>query len=162
MVKVNVDNLRLIQVGITLSDAAGRVPPGVCSWQFNMHFDISSELFAKESMDLLRRSGFDFEQHRARGIPHEKLGEYLITSGICLNPSVHWVTFHGGVDFGYLLRMMMGTDLPEDEQTFFKMMGEYFCNFYDIKEIKRDIDYLTGGLSKVAKELDIDRIGTMH
>lgn len=41
MVKVNVDNLKLIQVGITLSDANGNTPPGVSSWQFNMHFDIS-------------------------------------------------------------------------------------------------------------------------
>lgn len=41
-------------------------------------------------------------------------------------------------------------------------MNIHFYNFYDIKEIKRDIDYLTGGLSKIAKELDIDRIGTMH
>lgn len=41
-------------------------------------------------------------------------------------------------------------------------MNTYFCNYFDIKEIKRDIDYLTGGLSKIAKELDIDRIGTMH
>jgi hypothetical protein len=38
----------------------------------------------------------------------------------------------------------------------------YFGNFYDCKEIKREIDYLSGGLSKVAKELDVDRIGTMH
>jgi hypothetical protein len=45
MVKVNVDNLKLIQVGITLSDINGRVPPGVCSWQFNMFFDIRYDLF---------------------------------------------------------------------------------------------------------------------
>ena len=41
-------------------------------------------------------------------------------------------------------------------------MNSYFSNYFDIKEIKRDIDFLTGGLSKVAKELDVDRIGTMH
>lgn len=40
MVKVNVDNLKLIQMGITLSDSNGAVPIGVCSWQFNMYFDI--------------------------------------------------------------------------------------------------------------------------
>ena len=123
---------------------------------------VSSELYAKESMDLLRRSGFDFEQHKTRGIPHEKLGEYLITSGMCLNQNIHWITFHGGVDFGYLLKIMIGTELPADERTFFQLMTDFFCNFYDIKEVKRDIEYLTGGLSKVAKELDIDRIGTMH
>lgn len=113
-------------------------------------------------MDLLRRSGFDFEKHKSRGIPHQLFGEYLITSGICLNPEVHWITFHGGVDFGYMLRLVMGSDLPNEESAFFDMMNVHFCNYFDIKEIKRDIDYLTGGLSKVAKELDIDRIGTMH
>jgi len=35
-------------------------------------------------------------------------------------------------------------------------------NYFDIKEIKRDIDHLYGGLNKVAKELAIDRIGTTH
>ena len=41
-------------------------------------------------------------------------------------------------------------------------MNNFFSNYYDIKEIKRDIDFLTGGLSKIAKELDVERIGTMH
>lgn len=45
MVKVNVDNLRLIQVGITLSDSKGHLPPGVSSWQFNMHYDIKYVIF---------------------------------------------------------------------------------------------------------------------
>lgn len=61
-----------------------------------------------------------------------------------------------------MLKLIMGSELPNDETNFFEMMNVYFCNFFDIKEIKRDIEYLTGGLSKVAKELDIDRIGTMH
>lgn len=113
-------------------------------------------------MDLLKRSGFDFDKHKTKGIPHEKFAEYLITSGVFLNPEVHWITFHGGVDFGYLLKVVLGTELPNDETNFFELMNIYFCNFYDIKEIKRDIDYLNGGLSKIAKELDIERIGTMH
>jgi hypothetical protein len=37
----------------------------------------------------------------------------------------------------------------------------YFFNYYDCKEIKREID-VQGGLVKLAKELDVDRIGTMH
>lgn len=42
------------------------------------------------------------------------------------------------------------------------MLKNYFGNFYDCKEIKRELDYLNGGLVKVAKELDVDRIGTLH
>lgn len=34
-------------------------------------------------------------------------------------------------------------------------------NYYDCKEVKRELD-LSGGLKTVAKELDVDRIGTMH
>jgi CCR4-NOT transcription complex subunit 7/8 len=85
-----------------------------------------------------------------------------MTSGLCINPNNHWITFHGGVDFGYMLKTFLGQELPKDEQGFFEGITSYFCNFYDIKEIKRDVEYLTGGLSKVAKELDVERIGTMH
>lgn len=113
-------------------------------------------------MELLHRSGFDFDKHKSRGIPHDKLGEYLTTSGLCMNPNVNWITFHGGIDFGYILKMLMGGEMPLEEAGFFEMMNAYFCNYFDIKEIKRDMTYLTGGLSKIAKELDIDRIGTMH
>ncbi len=113
-------------------------------------------------MDLLKRSGFDFDKHKSKGIPPQILGEYLMTSGICFNPSLHWITFHGGVDFGYMLKAIMGSDMPNEEASFFELMNQTFCNFYDIKEMKRDIDFLTGGLSKIAKELDIERVGTMH
>jgi CCR4-NOT transcription complex subunit 7/8 len=115
-------------------------------------------------MDLLKRSGFDFDKHKTAGIPPALFGEYFITSGLCLNPNNHWITFHGGVDFGYMLRAFLGTDLPQTEMIFFDMMNNYFYNYYDIKEIKRDIEQLTGGggLSKIAKALDVERIGTMH
>lgn len=89
-------------------------------------------------------------------------GEYLITSGLCLNPSIHWITFHGGIDFGYLLRLLLGHELPNDEPGFLEALQTHFQNFYDIKEIKRDNYLLQGGLSKIAKELDVDRIGTNH
>ena len=86
-----------------------------------------------------------------------------MTTGLCLNPEVHWITFHGGVDFGYLLKCLQGTSLPSDEASFFKVMDAFFCNYYDLKEIKRDISHLAlGGLSKLAKDLDIERIGTVH
>ena len=114
-------------------------------------------------MDLLRNSGFNFESHRKRGIPHSIFAEYLMTSSLCLNPEVHWITFHGGVDFGYVLRALLGAPLPGDEASFFDLMNAYFCNYYDVKEIKRDIAHLAlGGLSKLAKDLDVERIGTVH
>lgn len=56
----------------------------------------------------------------------------------------------------------MGTALPIRQDDYLQHLKLYFGNFYDCKEIKREIDYLSGGLSKVAKELDVERIGTMH
>lgn len=113
-------------------------------------------------MSMLRQSGFNFERHKTEGIPHALLAEYLITSGLCMNRRNHWITFHGGVDFGYLLRQLMGADLPQKQDEFLECLKWYFGSYYDCKEIKREIDYLSGGLSKIAKELDVDRIGTMH
>ena len=32
--------LKIIQLGITFADQHGNKPPGICTWQFNFHFDI--------------------------------------------------------------------------------------------------------------------------
>jgi CCR4-NOT transcription complex subunit 7/8 len=116
-------------------------------------------------MSLLKRSGFDFQVHRTRGIPHRIFAEHFMTSGLCMNPSINWITFHGSVDFGYLLKYLIGnSSLPQEESGFFELMKIYLFNFFDVKEIKRDIIHLSqsGGLAKLAKDLDVDRIGTVH
>ena len=42
-------------------------------------------------------------------------------------------------------------------------MRLYFVNFYDVKEIRRDFVQLNqGGLAKLAKDLEVERIGTVH
>lgn len=51
--------------------------------------------------------------------------------------------------------------MPKSQDDFMNALDTYFINYYDCKEVKREID-LSGGLGKVAKELDVDRIGTMH
>ena len=38
--RCNVDLLKIIQLGITLSDAQGNTPPDVCTWQFNFQFSL--------------------------------------------------------------------------------------------------------------------------
>jgi len=39
-IKNNVDNLKVIQVGITLSDENGEFPDDFSTWQFNFKFDL--------------------------------------------------------------------------------------------------------------------------
>lgn len=38
-VRKNVESLKLIQIGITLSDIDGNIPDDVSTWQFNLQFD---------------------------------------------------------------------------------------------------------------------------
>ena len=40
LLKCNVDELNLIQLGITLSDDEGNMPSPVNTWQFNLRFDL--------------------------------------------------------------------------------------------------------------------------
>lgn len=45
---MNVDKLKVIQVGISIADDDGYLPPGVGTWQFNFKFDlkyVTSKLF---------------------------------------------------------------------------------------------------------------------
>ena len=40
LLKINVDRLKIIQLGLSLSDQQGRHPAGYLGWQFNFHFDL--------------------------------------------------------------------------------------------------------------------------
>jgi CCR4-NOT transcription complex subunit 7/8 len=37
---MNVDNLKMIQIGITLANEMGEFPEDVSTWQFNFKFDL--------------------------------------------------------------------------------------------------------------------------
>lgn len=161
-IKQNVDNLKVIQIGITLSDEKGNYPTGTTTWQFNFKFDLDLEQFSSESIDLLDRSGIDFSQLKAKGITMEKFGEHLMTSGLVLNDDVYFISFHGCYDFAYLLKILTNLPLPETELKFFDTLKTYFPNYYDIRYLVRLYDHYRGSLQRLANELDVSRYGIQH
>lgn len=181
--RCNVDLLKIIQLGLTLTDENGNLPPGKKFWQFNFRFSlrcvcwkatfytgfvffkmgfISEDMYAQDSIDLLARSGIDFKKHEDYGIDVDYFGELLITSGLVLYDEVKWITFHSGYDFGYLLKVATNNQLPTEEAEFLDMLKLYFPRIYDIKYLMRSCKPLKGGLQDVADELKIPRVGAQH
>ncbi|WIA22228.1 hypothetical protein OEZ86_008637 [Tetradesmus obliquus] len=164
--KINVDMLKLIQLGLTFADSEGNLP--VCNgehtvWQFNFRgFRLAEDVYAQDSIELLKISGIDFAQNEARGIDVQRFGELLMSSGIVLNEDIRWITFHSGYDFGYLLKVLTCQPLPEAEAEFFELLNLYFPNVFDMKYLMKFCNNLHGGLKNLAKLLDVTRIGPEH
>jgi len=165
--KSNVDVLNLIQLGLTFSDEDGNLPrcgtDKYCIWQFNFReFNLDKDMYAIDSIELLQQSGIDFKKNNEKGIDAQVFAELLMSSGIVLNDTVHWVTFHSGYDFGYLLKLLTCQQLPPTRAGFFKLMNMYFPTVYDIKHLMKFCNSLYGGLNKLAELLDVKRIGVCH
>ncbi|THU66357.1 hypothetical protein C4D60_Mb05t13300 [Musa balbisiana] len=159
--------LKLIQLGLTFSDEFGNLPTcGTdrgCVWQFNFReFDMQLDVFATDSIELLRQSGIDFKKNNDKGIDAHRFGELLMSSGIVLNDSIYWVTFHSGYDFGYLLKVLTCQNLPDTQAGFFNLIRIYFPTVYDIKHLMKFCNSLHGGLNKLAELLDVERVGICH
>lgn len=161
-IKSNVDKLKLIQLGITICDEMGNRPSGISTWQFNLKFDLNNDKYSHESIALLTSSGIIFENLEAKGIPVELFGEYLVCSGLILNDSLHWISFHGIYDFAYLLKYATNLPLPETEMAFFDTLKLYFVNYYDIRVLVRNHDQFRGSLMKLGQELSLVRMGVQH
>ena len=66
--KLNVDLLKIIQLGLSFADENGDFAKGCPCWQFNFKFSLSDDMFAQDSIVLLANSGILFEDHATRGI----------------------------------------------------------------------------------------------
>ena len=218
-VRCNVDLLKIIQFGITLCNEEGELAPGICTYQFNFKFSLgcadplaarspkgperfspscsesvsptvrSDDVYAQDSIDLLTRSGIDFEQHEERGIDPMHFAELLMCSGIVLCDDVAWITFHAGYDFAYLLKLLTCKPLPQvhpdrpprarpprpagkhesrrspllqDEEEFFADLQLYCPRLYDMKYLMRFCENLKGGLNKLAEDISVERVGPEH
>jgi len=162
LLRCNVNLLKIIQIGLSFFNKDGEMPEGVCSWQFNFKFNLSEDMYAEESVDLLLNSGLKFDRHEREGIEPIHFAEMLIVSGIVLLDNVKWLSFHSSYDFGYLLAMLTNSNLPEMEEEFFETLRIYFPNVYDIKYLMKSCKNLKGGLQEVADMLEVERIGPQH
>lgn len=163
ILKKNVDELKIIQVGLTLFDSNGNMPEVFPTWQFNFKFDDKKDKHNTESIDMLKSYGINFNLLQSQGISMEKFGELLITSGLILNENVRWISFHGSYDFAYLLKIVTGQQLPPTINDFQKDLELYFTNFFDIRVIVKPFENLSRcSLQRLAFELGISRIGIQH
>ena len=160
--RCNVDLLKLIQVGVSFFNEDGEFAEGCPTWQFNFKFNLDEDMYAQDSIDMLVRSGINFQRHEDNGIHVAHFGELMMSSGLVLMPNVRWISFHSGYDFGYLIKLLTRSPLPAEETRFFDLLHTYFPCIYDIKYMMMSCDGLRGGLQKLGEDLNVTRIGPMH
>ncbi|CAN6460141.1 unnamed protein product [Victoria cruziana] len=164
-VKLNVDSLKLIQVGLAFFDGFGMLP---CSrpfcgivWQFNLSdFDPSCDPHSRSAVQFLEENGIDFEASRRRGIDSQRLCEEFWAAGLLGNPRLSWLCFHGTYDFAYLLKLIEGgKSLPSTRRQFMEKVNRRFCNIYDLKYMAKFYEELRHGklgLRRMAEILGVE------
>ncbi|KAJ3677929.1 hypothetical protein LUZ60_001732 [Juncus effusus] len=165
LLKSNVDSLKLIQLGLTLSDSDSD-SGSLLVWEFNFKdFDPSIDLHAPDSIQLLKSHGIDFEKNKSRGIDTRRFAELFMASGlVCNDSSVTWATFHSAYDFAYLIKILTFRRLPKSLCEFLNLVRIYFGDkVFDMKHMIRYCDSLYGGLDRVAETLRVKRVvGNCH
>ncbi len=76
------DHLKIIQLGVTLANKNGDVPPGTSTWQFDFQFDIDADDSEASSIELLKAVGINFDKHKAHGVNTFLFGEHMFTAGM--------------------------------------------------------------------------------
>ncbi|KAG2631918.1 hypothetical protein PVAP13_2NG024200 [Panicum virgatum] len=173
LLRRNVDALELIQLGLTLFDAGGGLP-GLGGgaryvWEFNFReFDVRRHRHAPESIAMLRAKGVDFDLTRRHGVGAAEFGPRLrkwVRAGL---GRAGVVTFSGGYDLAYLVKVMFGGGyrMPTSAGEFEGVAKAALLRrrLFDVKEMARLYPRdLRGGLESVAVKLNVGRaVGEAH
>uniref|UniRef100_A0A2K5WIJ6 CCR4-NOT transcription complex subunit 7 n=1 Tax=Macaca fascicularis TaxID=9541 RepID=A0A2K5WIJ6_MACFA len=84
LLRCNVDLLKIIQLGLTFMNEQGEYPPGTSTWQFNFKFNLTEDMYAQDSIELLTTRGIRFKKHDEEGIETQYFVELLMTSGVVI------------------------------------------------------------------------------
>ena len=155
--KANVDNLKLIQLGLSFCNERGEFPP-VQAYQFNFQFDVANDLNVEKSIELLRSHNIDFERFRTDGINPIYFSYLLATSGLLNNPKLVWVFFHGSYDMGYITKAVTLHDLPLSQSEFIQLYQNLYPNLVDLKVVLK----WESSLQSLMQSLSVERRGDAH
>eukprot|EP01064_Diplonema_japonicum_P029759 TRINITY_DN4891_c0_g3_i1.p1 TRINITY_DN4891_c0_g3~~TRINITY_DN4891_c0_g3_i1.p1 ORF type:complete len:341 (+),score=31.99 TRINITY_DN4891_c0_g3_i1:103-1125(+) len=164
-IRVNVNILKVIQIGMCFRDSKGNTPPDrVSTFQINFAFDLENDMYALDSITLLKNSGIEFSQLKQKGCDVARFAELILSSGLVLSDEITWVSFASGYDFAYLIRLLTSQEVPYEEAQFLELLEMYFPSFFDTKHMARTCEQLqwNGGLDNLASILDAARIGQAH
>ncbi|KAF7702940.1 CCR4-NOT transcription complex subunit 8 [Cucumispora dikerogammari] len=159
--RVNVDLLNIIQLGLTFSDSLGN-KPHICTFQFNFAFNLDKEIYNDDSIQLLKLSAIDFQKHKTNGIPPNEFAFLLFDSGLMCEQDITWISFHSSYDFAYLLKITTYINMPKLEEGFYNLLNMNFKNIYDLKYLLRNTKYVKKGLQDISNEMGLKRIGVQH
>jgi hypothetical protein len=116
----------------------------------------------KNSINVLKEAGIQFEKHKTDGIDQFLFAEYFMTSGFIFSQDCTWICFQGNQDFGYMYRILANRPICDSEDDFLEDLKFYFPNLYDIKYMKHEFEELRGGLQRLGDILCLARVGQQH
>ncbi|VVB04743.1 unnamed protein product [Arabis nemorensis] len=159
--RFSVDKTKLIQLGLTLFDAEGRIGG---TWEINFSdFGETGDARNEKSIEFLKRNGLDLEKIREQGISIQGFfSEFRRILQRTMN--VTWVTFHGSYDIAYLLKGITGESLPVTSERFAEALARALGSVYDLKVMAGRFEGLGSrlGLQSLAHELGLNRVGIAH
>ncbi|KAJ3687595.1 hypothetical protein LUZ61_016759 [Rhynchospora tenuis] len=158
LVKANVDSLKLIQLGLTLSNMDNG---DAMTWEFNFRgFNPITDAQDPESVDFLKSNGMDFLKNYTEGVDQERFAELLWSSGLLTKfNDKTWITFHGTYDLAFLIKTISHDGLPDTMRKFLYRVTCYFgFDVFDVKHLSKSCNGLYGSLENVAKILKTERI----
>ncbi|CUM64509.1 uncharacterized protein PRCAT00002114001 [Priceomyces carsonii] len=130
----NSDLLNIIQLSLCVTKINRNETSSSVIWQFNFYYDLNYEMYNEEHLAMLSQtSQINFPMHMAQGIKQFSFAELLIESGLLLDDSINWISYHAGYDLGFFISLLMNKNLPDEEKDFYWWCSKYFPNFYDLK-----------------------------
>lgn len=132
----NLDLLNIIQMSFCAVKVVNNEVSNSVIWQFNFLYDVTKEMYNEEHLLMLAlTSQINFALHMSQGISHFNFAELMVDSGLLLDPSVNWLSYHSGYDLGFFISLLTNDLLPNDEADFSWWCDKYFPSLYDLKHI---------------------------